>query len=169
MAVQIQPLKPEHDRKGFDCGQAQLNHWLAAMSNQQQARNIARTYVAVDLSDPTTILGFYVLVVSEVEGRNCPSAKRYPLRVPVIRLGRFATALAHQGKGIGSAMLINALEKVYEISALAGVAAVVIDAKDEKAATFYQRHGFLRSLHDPLQLFLFTETLQAAYSASKAP
>lgn len=169
MKAQVQPLSSEHNRKGFNCGNPELNHWLATMANQHQAKNISRTFVAVDVSDPATILGFCTLAVSEVDGSDFPSTKRQPDRVPVVRLGRFATSEEHQGKGLGSYLLMNALEKVFEISMHAGVAAVVVDAKDEKAATFYENRGFKRSPGNPLMLFMPTATLQQAIQKASAP
>ena len=167
MKAQIQALSSEHNRKGFNCGNPQLNHWLVTMASQQQAKNISRTFVAVDVASPTTILGFYTLTVSDVDGRNCPSHNRLPNRVPVVRLGRFATCINIQGKGLGSLLLQNALERIYEISAHAGVAAVVVDAKDQKAADFYKNRGFLPSPNHSLCLFLFTHTLRQAIGGSK--
>ena len=46
----------------------------------------------------------------------------------------------------------------------AGIAAVVVDAKDEKAASYYRQFGFLASPSNPLQLFLLTETLLKIFS-----
>ncbi|WP_277061361.1 GNAT family N-acetyltransferase [Rivihabitans pingtungensis] len=168
MKVQVQSLSSIHNRKNFDCGQAQLNNWLATMAGQQQEKNIARTFVAVNPGDPATILGFYTLTVSDVDGSNCPSHNWLPNRVPVVRLGRFATSINIQGKGLGSLLLQNALERIYEISAHAGVAAVVVDAKDQKAADFYKNRGFLPSPNNSLCLFLFTHTLRQAIGGSKA-
>lgn len=168
MKVQVQSLSSIHNRKNFDCGQAQLNSWLATMAGQQQEKNIARTFVAVNPSDPATILGFYTLTVSDVDGSNCPSHNWLPNRVPVVRLGRFATSINIQGKGLGSLLLQNALERIDEISAHVGVAAVAVDAKDQKAADFYKNRGFLPSPNNSLRLFLFTHTLQQAIGDSKA-
>jgi GNAT superfamily N-acetyltransferase len=168
MKVQVQSLSSVHNRKNFDCGQPELNNWLATMARQQQEKNISRTFVAVDLSDPTGILGFYTLTVSDVDGKNYPSNSKLPDRVPVVRLGRFATRIDLQGQGLGSLLLLNALEKIYEISKHAGVAAVAVDAKDQKAAEFYKKQGFLCSPNNPLLLFLFTKTLQQAIRKSEA-
>ena len=164
MQVQIQPLSSTHNCKGFDCGTPPLNKWLVEMANQQQKKNIARTFVLVDDSAPETVLGFYTLAVSEVNGTNFPNPKKYPNRVPVARLGRFAILKSMQGQGLGESLLFNALERVAEISLNAGIAAIVVDAKDTKAADYYRRYDFLPSPDNPLQLLLLTTTLQAAYS-----
>ena len=61
-------------------------------------------------------------------------------------------------------LLLNALERIAEVSMNAGIAAVVVDAKDEKAASYYRQFGFLASPSNPLQLFLLTETLLKIFS-----
>ncbi|PKO88680.1 MAG: GNAT family N-acetyltransferase [Betaproteobacteria bacterium HGW-Betaproteobacteria-10] len=162
MQVQIQALSSTHNCKGFDCGTPPLNKWLVEMANQQQKKNIARTFVLVDDSAPETVLGFYTLTVSEVSRDELPNPNKYPNRVPVVRLGRFATHTTLQGQSFGEYLLFNALERVVEISLNAGIAAIVVDAKDTKAVDFYRRYDFLSSPDNPLQLFLLTKALQAA-------
>lgn len=162
MQVQIQSLSSTHNCKGFDCGTPPLNEWLVTMAGQQQKKNIARTFVLVDVAAPETILGFYSLAVSEVSRDGLPNPKKFPNRVPVVRLGRFATLKTFQRKGLGGQLLLNALEKVGELSLNAGIAAIVVDAKDTDAAKYYQKYGFVPSPDNPLQLFLLTATLQAA-------
>jgi GNAT superfamily N-acetyltransferase len=163
MQVQIQPLSSTHNGKGFDCGTPPLNEWLVTMASQQQKKNIARTFVLVDVAAPETILGFYTLAVIEVSHDSFPNPKKYAKRVPVVRLGRFATQKNLQGQGFGEQLLFNALERVAEISLNAGIAAIAVDAKDAKAATYYRRYDFIPSPDNPLQLLLQTATLQAAY------
>jgi predicted N-acetyltransferase YhbS len=162
MQVQIQALSSTHDCKGFDCGTPLLNEWLATMAGQQQKKNIARTFVLVDVASQADILGFYTLTVSEVSREGLPNPGKFPRRVPVVRLGRFAVQAALQGKGLGKFLLLNALERIVEISLNAGIAAIVVDAKDAKAADYYRRYDFIPSPDNPLQLFLPTTTLQAA-------
>lgn len=161
MQVQIQPLSSTHNCKGFDCGTLALNEWLATMASQQQKKNIARTFVLVDVSAPNIILGFYTLAVSEISRDGLPNPTKLPNRVPVVRLGRFAIQESQQGKGFGEFLLFNALERVADISLNAGIAAIVVDAKDTKAADYYRRYDFTPSPDNPLQLFLPTKRLQA--------
>lgn len=164
MQAQIQPLSSTHDCKTFDCGEIALNNWLARMARQQHSRNIARTFVAVDVANPACILGFYALSVSEIEGETLPKPKKYPNLVPVVRLGRFAVDQHMQGKGLGGLLMMNALERIAEIANQVGLAAVVVDAKNEAVARFYERFGFVPLPEKPLQLFLSTATLLAAFA-----
>lgn len=162
MQVQIQSLSSTHNCKEFDCGSQPLDKWLATMASQQQKKNIARTFVLVDVTAPKTILGFYTLAVSEVPHEQFPNSKKFPDRVPVVKLARFAMCKTMQCKGLGTHLLLNALERIVEISNNAGIAAVVVDAKNSGAAGYYQRHGFTPSPDNPLRLFLLTATLREA-------
>lgn len=168
MQVQIQPLSSTHNCKGFDCGTPPLNEWLATMASQQQKKNIARTFVLVDVSAPETVLGFYTLAVSEVSREGLPNSAKLPNRIPVVRLGRFAIQASLQGNGLGEELLFDAFGRVAEISLNAGSAAIAVDAKNAKAAHFYGKYGFVPSPANPLQLFLPTATLLAAL-AQTAP
>ena len=88
-------------------------------------------------------------------------AKRYPSRVPCVRLGRLAVDRRHQGRGIGAALLIAALRKVHAACTEIGGAALIVDAKDVQAAAFYQKFQFQPFPSDPLKLYLPAATIGA--------
>ena len=154
MKAQIQRLSSEHDQAWFDCGESALNLWLAEQSLQQQKRRQSRTFVLVDVESPATILAYYTLTISEVDGSSYPSRKSQPRRLPVIRLGRLAVGKALQQRGMGEFLLMNAIERANEISSNGGGVALAVDAKSEQAAAFYRRYGFIPAPDAPLLLFL---------------
>jgi hypothetical protein len=82
--------------------------------------------------------------------------------VPVFRLGRLAVSVAAQGQGLGGDLLLAAGERALAVSWEVGGVALAIDAKDDRAATWYERFGALRLLDDPLKLVLPLETIAAA-------
>jgi len=69
-----------------------------------------------------------------------------------VRMGRLAVDQAFKGKGLGGALLADALDRAArsEIAAYA----LMVDAKNEPAAAFYQHHGFITLPDSPLALFL---------------
>jgi GNAT superfamily N-acetyltransferase len=73
-------------------------------------------------------------------------------------LGRLAVSTQFQGRGIGSILLARALAKAYENAAVVGSSMVVVDAIDEKAARFYQAHGFI-PLPESMRLILPMRTI----------
>lgn len=159
MQVEIQSLSSTHNRKQFDCGVQPLNNWFANMAGQQQSKELAKVFVAVDTAAPNNPLGYYALVATQVDGSEIPG-KKLPDVVPAILLGRFAVEQHLQGKGLGKYLLMNALERVAMISQNVGVMAVVVHAKDQKAISFYSRYGFASCPSDPFQMFLPVETIK---------
>src|SRR5258708_23427666 len=76
---------------------------------------------------------------------------RYPLS-PGIQLGRLAVALRYRGRNVGAGLLADAAFR----SARADPATftLLVDAKYERAAAFYRKHGFEPLGSHPLTLFL---------------
>lgn len=162
--MRIELLAEHHDRAGFDCGEPLLNLFLLRHAGQQQRKGLGKTYVAV-ADDNHAVQGFVTVSAGQVAAMQFPPAlklPRYP--VPILRVGRLAVDLHHQGLGIGQDLLAFALRLALRFSRQVGLFAVIVDAKHEKAAAFYQKLGFLRSLDNPLCLYLPLATLQQTAS-----
>jgi GNAT superfamily N-acetyltransferase len=100
------------------------------------------------------IAGYYTLSAADVSVSDLPAElahrlPRYP-SVPAARIGRLAIDRRFQGRGLGGALLLNAAMRALR-SEIA-VFALAVDAKDDKAAAFYRRHGFSAFASNPLQL-----------------
>lgn len=156
MPVQIQRLTSSHERHGFQCGEPALDQWLQTQALQQQNKNTARTFVLIDSADPAVVLGFYVLSISQVDGRSIPAPRSQPSVVPVIRLVRLAVRqhLQRTLARVGELLLLNAIERAVEISDLGAGIALAVDAKHARAAAFYLRYGFSASPDNPALLYL---------------
>lgn len=159
MGMQIQSLNSGHDRKHFDCGQPELNRWLREMAGQQGKKHFSRTFVLTNDEAPAAILGFYTLSASEVSGQSLQHPGNFPEHIPIVRLGRFAIQKSLQGQGFGKHLLFNALQRIADTSKHIGIAAIVIDAKEGQTDFYCHSAGFTPSPHNPLQLFLLTQTL----------
>ena len=154
-----------HDRAGFDCGVAALNNYLQRYARQNHEGGGAKTFVAVPPDKPSAILGYYTISPGAMTFASAPATLRRKLGrydVPVFRLGRLAVSLTVQGRGLGSDLLLAAGERVMAVAAEVGGVALAIDAKDERAARWYERFGALRLLDDPLKLVLPLDTIAAA-------
>jgi len=79
----------------------------------------------------------------------------------VVLLGRLAVAKSHQGDGIGSILLGDALQRVAEASQVMAVYAVVVDALNNQAADFYRQFGFIPLPGQPRKLFLPMDSIAA--------
>lgn len=61
---------------------------------------------------------------------------------------------------LGAALLWDAVQRALQSPV--ATFAVMVDAKDEAAARFYQRHGFIAFAHAPLQMVLPLAGLKSA-------
>lgn len=165
-----EPVSKAHDRKGFDCGQTELNDYLARHARQAHESGAAKTYVAVDAGDGVTVLGFYTLSPAQVEFSLVPAAAR-PAgagRHPIggFRLARLAVSAAFQGRGLGGQLLIAAAQRCIQVSAQVGGTMLLIDAQDQRAAGWYKTYGALELPNAPLSLVqpyaVFAEALRRA-------
>lgn len=155
-------LDQDADRSAFNCGIEALNRYFQQQITQDIRRRVAACFVAVTEDD--RIAGYYTLATASVLLTDLPKSigkklPRYP-SVPTVRMGRLAIDLQFRGIGLGGALLADALERASrsEIAAFA----MMVDAKDEQAVSFYQHHGFI-PLPDATQtLFLPFETFKAA-------
>jgi GNAT superfamily N-acetyltransferase len=160
--LRIEKLARHHGVDEFRCGQAPLDRFLARFALANQLANASQTYVGLA---GDAVIGFYTLVVGEVSyaaasGRLSKGLARHP--VPVMVLARLAVAQEWQGQGIASGLLKDAVLRTLQAADIAGIRALIVHAKDEQAAAFYQRFDFARSPSDPLHLFVLIKDLRAA-------
>jgi len=120
-------------------------------------------YVLVRRSAPGEILGFYTLSSTGVRLDDFPDSvvrklPRYPL-VPATLIGRLAVDVHHRGQGIGERLLVDALKRSADASRTVASVAVFVDAKDDTAARFYARYGFIPLSGNPHRLFIAMRTV----------
>lgn len=152
-----EPIARNHDRTSFDCGSPDLNDYLRRYARQNHESGGAKTFVAVAPAAPARILGFYSISPGAMEFARVPSTLVKKLGrhdVPVFRLGRLGVDLSVQRQGLGGDLLLAAGARALAVATEVGGVALVIDAKDEKAARWYERFGALHLLDDPLKLIL---------------
>lgn len=157
MGFTIASLGKQHDRKSFDCGEPSLNQYLNRYARQDIRRRINRVFVASPPNAPRQVIGYYSLSAGSLNATALPESfrrrlPRYP--VPVVLLGRLAVAESHQGMGLGSILLADALQRIAQASQVMAVYAVVVDALNDQAAEFYRQFGFISLPSQPLKLFL---------------
>nr|WP_246233113.1 GNAT family N-acetyltransferase [Aurantimonas aggregata] len=88
-----------------------------------------------------------------------------PSEIPIALLARLAVHEDLHGKGIGKALLTNALRNAASASQAVAFRAVVVDALDAEAAGFYQKLGFQPTPISPLKLILPTQDILASMGA----
>lgn len=160
------PLEKSHDVSLFDCGTAPLNDYLQKYAWQNQQNRSARTYVVLRVNQ---VVAYYSLAAASVQHQEATTrlAKglaRHP--IPVILLARLAVDQSERGKGLGSALLKDALLRSLQAADIIGCRAVVVHAKDAAAQAFYRKFGFESSPIDEFHLFLLMKDIQAALAGT---
>lgn len=135
-------------RRHFRCGEEALDIYLRSrrvLDERDQDLTVVRV-----IYDPARnrIAGYYTLSAFSVErdllpGELTEGRSRYE-DYPATLLGRLAVDLTYAGQGVGGRLLLDALKRSLDASALVASFAVVVDVKSERAATFYEKYGFQR-------------------------
>lgn len=163
------PISKAHEREAFDCGVADLNEFLRRHARQSHERGGAKTFVAAPLNDANQVLGFYSLSPASIDYARTPALVKKGLArydVPVFRLGRLAVDVRVQGQGLGGQLLLAAGRRCINAAADVGGVALLIDAKNERVAEWYQSYGALALLDAPASLVLPLATIEGALKAA---
>ncbi len=151
------PLGKHHDRNAFDCGEDDLNTYLKRYARQNHESGGAKCFVATPRESPARVLGFYTLSPASIEFARAPAVVTRGLGrydVPVYRLGRLAVDRSVQGRGLGGSLLLRAAERCIMVAQQAGGVALLIDAKNDAVAQWYESCGAARLLDAPNSLVL---------------
>ena len=146
-----------HDRAAFHCGVPALDDYLHKFAAQQNAKGISTVFVLVDDAAPSKILGFYTISAAQIAVQQLGDAERKKLQrypVPCFRMGRLARDIESRGAGLGEILIGCAVDRCLHARTLVGAYALLVDAKDEKAKSFYERFGFVPKVDAPMSLYL---------------
>lgn len=159
--MRIEKLQRSHAVEAFDCEEDALNRFLVKYAMQNQQAGASKTYVALHGDE---VVGYYTLVVGQVEyeesaERLKKGLARHP--VPLMILARLAVGKLWKGKGLGSGLLKDAMLRTLHAADIAGIRALLVHAKDDRARAFYEHFGFEAAATDPLHLFRLLKDIRA--------
>jgi ribosomal protein S18 acetylase RimI-like enzyme len=153
-ALSIELLGATHDRQNFACGNDTLDRYLLTQAGQDMRRRISNCFVATP--DSAVIAAYYTLAAASVPVLELPDSEkkrlpRYPV-VPAALIGRLAVDRRFQGRGLGGALLFDAIMRAMK--AEPAIFALIVDAKNDSAAAFYAHYGFRAFASRPTSMFL---------------
>lgn len=146
-----------HDRAGFSCGVPELDVYLHRFAAQHRRKGISAVFVLVDSAAPSQVLGYCTLSAAEVDAADLRDADRRKLpRYPVLcfRMGRLACRADRQGQGLGKMLIACAVDRCLQARKQVAAYALIVDAKDARAAAFYRHYGFAACTDAPMTLYL---------------
>lgn len=142
-----------HDLSQFHSGVDSLDDWLRRRARSNQISGASRTYV---LCNDQQVVGYYCLSSGALAASAAPGPIRrnMPDPIPMAILGRLAIDLSWQGKGLGSALLQDAVLRVAHAAHILGIRGVLVHALSDDARAFYERYGFIGSPSNPMTLVM---------------
>jgi GNAT superfamily N-acetyltransferase len=151
----VETLNESHDRAAFACGEEALDRYLRTQATQDIRRRVATCFVAIEAASGQ-LAAFYTIAAASIPTPLLPPEvikrlPRYPT-LPAVRIGRLAVDLKFRGRGLGAAMLADAVGRTLQ--APPAVFALLVDAKNDDAAAFCRRYGFRPLASQPRTLFL---------------
>jgi GNAT superfamily N-acetyltransferase len=169
VAIVIRRLEQQDEVENFDCGDDALNHYLKryAWTNQEKS-SIGVTYAAFDEEAARIVLGFLTLAMASVPREAFP--KKYvrglpPYDLPLILLARLAVDRRFAGRGLGHALISEALRISLRVADEVGCRGIVTDAYRDRVS-WYERYGFVAlegsAATGPQRMFLDMRTVRAA-------
>lgn len=164
--VRLERLDAHHDLSAFDSGTDDLHDWLRRHALAAQEMDSARTFL---LTSNDRVVGYFSLTMGSVLRADAPAKlvrglPAYP--VGMVLLARLAVDRLEQGKGLGALLLGEALRKAVAAGEATAARLVVVDAVDESAAHFYERHGFVPTPENELRLYRRVKDIRASLERS---
>lgn len=163
----IEPLGKKHDRVVFSCGIDALDTYLQKRASQETKKKIATTFVMVE-GLTSAVIGYYTLsatsiLLTDLPDETARKLPKYP-NVPATLLGRLAIDSRYQGRGYGELLIIDSLRRAFQATTEVASYAVVVDAINECARSFYEQYEFCAFPDRKLRLFLPMKTIADLFS-----
>lgn len=159
----VETLEKHHKRADFSCGEDALDRYIKQQASQDQKRRISAPFILVD-KIKSQIAGYYTLSMTSIALNDIPekTAKKlpkYPL-IPAVLLGRLAIDERYKGKKLGEYLLLDAMKRSLDNSSEVAAYCLVVDAKDDKAKSFYKKYGFIEMVDNKYRLFIPMKTIE---------
>jgi GNAT superfamily N-acetyltransferase len=147
------PLAENHDLELFQSGTESLDQWLRRRARANQVGGASRTYV---VAEGLRVVGYYCLSSGGLDLAEAPGAIRrnMPDPIPMVVLGRLAVDAGWQGKGLGAALLQDAVLRAGHAATILGIRGIFVHAISDDAKAFYEHYGFAASPKNPMTLVL---------------
>jgi GNAT superfamily N-acetyltransferase len=145
----------------FVSGEHHLDYYLSKHALLNQNSNLGQTWILHE-NGAIEIIGYYTISMSSVPVSSLPQqfTVGFPsFDIPCLLIGKMAVDKRFQKNGFGKYMLYDILQKAKELTHTAGCHAIIVDAIDSQAFTFYNKFGFIPFVNRPLGLFLPIQTI----------
>lgn len=161
------PFESSFNRDDFSCDKLALDIYLQKQASQDIKRKRCVCFILP--GENKDIKGFYTLSNDSILQKYLPDEiiRKLPktyINLPVTLLGRLAVNTKFKGQGFGELLLIDALQRSYDVlNESIGSMAVVVDPLDKDAERFYDKYGFI-IIPDSGKMFLPMKTISQFFN-----
>lgn len=161
-----EPLAPDHDTAPFNSGVPALDAWLKRRARPNEAAGTSRTFV---VSEAGRVIGYYSLAAASIMHAVATGniRRNMPDPVPAVLIGRLALDLAYRGRGIGAALLQDAVLRIAGAADTVGVRAILVHAKSDEAKNLYRHFGFRPSPIEAMTLMMTLDEVRRTIGRDK--
>ncbi len=162
MAFTSEALGEHHETTRFNSGNVDLDLWLRDHAMHAGAMNTGRTFVWHP--GDGVVVAYFTLAAHLMakESLTKRTGRGSPNVIPAILLARLALDGSLQRQGLGAELLWDALSRAVAANRQAAARLVVVDAIDERAASFYEHFGFEPIPGNPTRLVQKMSSIEAA-------
>jgi GNAT superfamily N-acetyltransferase len=157
------PISDRHVLTDFSSGKPALDDWLKDMALYNQSQGYSRTFVIAD--EDYRVVGYHAVCAGMIHRNDVPRSvkgSRAPTELPVAVLARLAVSRDQQGRGLGAALLRNALMSIVSAAQLVAFRGVVVHAIDDDALKFYKKYHFQETAGMDRRLILSVNDIVAS-------
>lgn len=168
-------LRPDHDLKGFDCGEPTFNDWLERHARASVQAGVCAVYLLIEApgarAAPERVVGYYAINPTQVVRADVPKSlvRGWPRTVPAWKLGKLAVHVdlrADKNGQWGRQLLRDALETIVRVAEAGGGKVIVVDADNAGLLAFYTQNGFKATgVEGDLALYMKVSTARAALNS----
>jgi GNAT superfamily N-acetyltransferase len=138
-------LTVQHDIDGFQCGEETLDNWLRVRALVNMESAASRTYVICPMNS-NQVIGYYAMCMGQIFSHEVIGSMRrnMPRQIPAVILGRLAIDKNWQGKGLGKALLYDAVQRSIRVAQEVSARLLIVHTLSPDAERFYSHYGFVR-------------------------
>jgi GNAT superfamily N-acetyltransferase len=123
----------------FRCTSSEQTQWLRRFAKQSSSTSTTRVFV-VTQDGHSTVVAYYAWCMAQLDLAAAPDrlkkgAGRYPQ--PMALLARLGVDAGHEGKGLGAALLADAVGRLLTLSEDIGCRGLLIHAESAVVRDFY--------------------------------
>ncbi len=140
-----QRITRDHKVAGFSCGHDSLDRYLIRDALKRDGAGDAKVIVLPN--DELQVIGYYAISSASV-ARDAATSKlrrNSPDPIPMALIGRFAIDSRYHKRGLGTALMKDAILRISQASDLIGIRGILLHAIDDDAKNFYLSCGFSES------------------------